>query len=187
MKKLMAMLVLAVTICMAVAGCGKKADDQTQETVKAAETAPDGSAVTMAAAEVETNAENGLPANRQPDATAPVVDTVMVYAMVNGKMSQVMDSVEELNEQALLDKLIELGTVAEGTTLVSFEKVDTGETVLAGPGAPEGQDTMSVQDGVLTLSGFKPGEGLDEATAEKAVADTYAANFELNQCTVTLQ
>ena len=111
----------------------------------------------------------------------------MVYAMVNGKMSQVMDSVEELNEQTLLDKLIELGTVAEGTTLVSFEKVDTGETVLAGPGAPEGQDTMAVQDGVLTLSGFKPGEGLDEATAEKAVADTYAANFELNQCTVTLQ
>ena len=53
--------------------------------------------------------------------------------------------------------------------------------------APEGQDTMAVQDGVLTLSGFKPGEGLDEATAEKAVADTYAANFELNQCTVTLQ
>ena len=136
---------------------------------------------------METNAENGLPANRQPDATAPVVDTVMVYAMVNGKMSQVMDSVEELNEQTLLDKLIELGTVAEGTTLVSFEKVDTGETVLAGPGAPEGQDTMAVQDGVLTLSGFKPGEGLDEATAEKAVADTYAANFELNQCTVTLQ
>lgn len=181
MKKLMAMLVLAATICMAVAGCGKKADDQTQET------APDGSAVTKAAAEVETNAENGLPANRQPDATAPVVDTVMVYAMVNGKMSQVMDSVEELNEQTLLDKLIELGTVAEGTTLVSFEKVDTGETVLAGPGAPEGQDTMAVQDGVLTLSGFKPGEGLDEATAEKAVADTYAANFELNQCTVTLQ
>lgn len=187
MKKLMAMLVLAVTICMAVAGCGKKADDKTQETVKAAETAPDGSVVTEAAAEVETNAENGLPANRQPDATAPVVDTVMVYAMVNGKMSQVMDSVEELNEQTLLDKLIELGTVAEGTTLVSFEKVDTGETVLAGPGAPEGQDTMAVQDGALTLSGFKPGEGLDEATAEKAVADTYAANFELNQCTVTLQ
>lgn len=187
MKKLMAMLVLAVTICMAVAGCGKKADDKTQETVKAAETAPDGSAVTEAAAEVETNAENGLPANRQPDATAPVVDTVMVYAMVNGKMSQVMDSVEELNEQTLLDKLVELGTVAEGTTLVSFEKVDTGETVLAGPGAPEGQDTMAVQDGALTLSGFKPGEGLDEATAEKAVADTYAANFELNQCTVTLQ
>lgn len=187
MKKLMAMLVLAATICMAVAGCGKKADDKTQETVKAAETAPDGSAVTEAVAEVETNAENGLPANRQPDATAPVVDTVMVYAMVNGKMSQVMDSVEELNEQTLLDKLIELGTVAEGTTLVSFEKVDTGETVLAGPGAPEGQDTMAVQDGALTLSGFKPGEGLDEATAEKAVADTYAANFELNQCTVTLQ
>lgn len=187
MKKLMAMLVLAATICMAVAGCGKKADDKTQETVKAAETAPDGSAVTEAAAEVETDAENGLPANRQPDATAPVVDTVMVYAMVNGKMSQVMDSVEELNEQTLLDKLIELGTVAEGTTLVSFEKVDTGETVLAGPGAPEGQDTMVVQDGALTLSGFKPGEGLDEATAEKAVADTYAANFELNQCTVTLQ
>ena len=110
MKKLMAMLVLAATICMAVAGCCKKADDQTQETVKAAETAPDGSAVTKAAAEVETNAENGLPANRQPDATAPVVDTVMVYAMVNGKMSQVMDSVEELNEQTLLDKLVELGT-----------------------------------------------------------------------------
>lgn len=187
MKKLMAMLVLAATICMAVAGCGKKADDKTQETVKAAETAPDGSAVTEAAAEVETNAENGLPANRQPDATAPVVDTVMVYAMVNGKMSQVMDSVEELNEQALLDKLIELGTVAEGTTLVSFETVDTGETEMAGPGAADGQETVTVKDGVLTLSGFKPGEGLDEATAEKAVADTYAANFELNQCTVTLQ
>lgn len=186
MKKLMAMLVLAATICMAAAGCGKKADDKAQETVKAAETAPDGSAVTTAAAE-ETNAENGLPANRQPDATAPVVDTVMVYAMVNGKMSQVMDSVEELNEQTLLDKLIELGTVADGTTLVSFETVDTGETEMAGPGAAEGQETVAVKDGVLTLSGFKPGEGLDEATAEKAVADTYAANFELNQCTVTLQ
>lgn len=188
MKKFMAMLVLAATLCVTVAGCGKKAENttKTEDTTKA-ETAPDGSAVTTAAAEEETNPENGLPANRQPDPTAPVVDTVMVYAMVNGKMSQVMDSVDELTEQSLLDKLIELGTVGEGTTLVSFEKVDTGETELAGPGAAEGQDTVAVQNGELTPSNFKPGEGLDEATAEKAVADTYAANFELNQVNVTLQ
>lgn len=181
MKKLMAMLVLAATICIAAAGCGKKSESAKSET------APDGSAVTTAAAEEETNPENGLPLNRQPDPDAPVVDTVMVYAMINGKMSQVMDSVDELSEQSLLDKLIELGTVGEGTTLVSFEKVDTGETELAGPGAADGESTVSVQNGELTLSNFKPGDGLDEATAKKAVADTYAANFELNQCTVTLQ
>ncbi len=179
MKKLMVMLVLAAAICMMAAGCGKKSSKS--------ETAPDGSVVTTAAEEAETNPENGLPLNRQPDATAPVVDTVMVYGMVNGKMSQIMDSVDELTEQSLLDKLIELGTVGEGTTLVSFEKKDTGETALAGPGASDGENTVSVQDGVLTLSNFKPGDGLDEETAKKAVADTYAANFELNQCTVTLQ
>ncbi len=183
MKKFIMMLMLAVT-ALAVVGCGSKTTKE-DETSKV-ETAPDGSVVTESTAE-ETNPENGLPLSKQPDPTAPVVDTVVVYAVVNGQMSQVMDSVDELTEQSLLDKLIELGTVGASTQLVSFETVDTGETHEAGPGAADATAAVSVKNGTLVLSNFAAGEGLDEEASKKAVADTFALNFELNECVVTIQ
>ena len=188
MKKFIAMLLLAITV-LSLIGCGSKSgskhDDKSVKE-KTEETAPDGSSV-KESTEEETNPDNGLPLSKQPDPNAPVVDTVVVYAIVNGSMSQVMDSVDELTEQALLDKLIELGTVGAGTKLVSFETEETGETQPAGPGATEGQQTMTIKKGKLVLSDFAAGENFDEETAKQAVADTYALNYELSECEVTIQ
>lgn len=184
MKKFLAMLML-VTAVLAVVGCGSKTKSNDEKASKV-ETAPDGSVITESTAE-ETNPENGLPLSKQPDPNAPVVDTVVVYAVVNDQMSQVMDSVDELTEESLLDKLVELGTVGAGTRIVSFETEETGETHEAGPGAPEGSATTSVKKGTLVLSGFSAGAGLDEETAKQAVADTFALNYELSECTVTIE
>ncbi len=183
MKKFIMMLMLAASV-LAIVGCGSKAkkDDSSSKV----ETAPDGSVIEESTAE-ETNPDNGLPLSKQPDPNAPVVDTIVVYAIVNGQMSQVMDSVDELTEQSLLDKLIELGTVGASTKLVSFETAETGETHEAGPGAPDGAASVSVKSGTLVLSDFAAGEGLDEEASKKAVADTFALNFELSDCTVTIQ
>ncbi len=181
MKKFIAMIMIAATM-LAVAGCGSKAKND-KESAKT-QTAPDGSIIQESTME-ETNPENGLPLSKQPDPNAPVVDTVVVYAIVNDKMSQVMDSVDELTEQSLLDKLIELGTVGTTTKLVSFEKEETGETQAAGPGADAA--TVSIKKGTLVLSDFSAGEGLDEETAKQAVADTFALNFELSGCDITIQ
>ena len=181
MKKFIAMIMIAATM-LAVAGCGSKAKND-KESAKT-ETAPDGSIIQETTME-ETNPENGLPLSKQPDPNAPVVDTVVVYAIVNNKMSQVMDSVDELTDQSLLDKLIELGTVGSKTKLVSFEKEETGETQVAGPGADT--STVSIKKGTLVLSDFSAGDGLDEETAKKAVADTFALNFELSDCDITIQ
>jgi hypothetical protein len=188
MKKFIAMLLLAITV-FSVVGCGssksKSRNDKTA-TEKTKETAPDGSNVTETTVE-ETNPDNGLPLSKQPDPNAPVVDTVVVYAIVNGSLSQVMDSVDELTDQALLDKLIELGTVGGKTTLVSFETEETGETQPAGPGATENQQTITIKKGKLVLSNFEPGENFDEETAKQAVADTFALNYELSECEVTIE
>ena len=184
MKKFFAMLMLAATV-FAVVGCGGKTKTGEDKT-SSVETAPDGSVIAESTEE-ETNPENGLPLSKQPDPNAPVVDTVVVYAVVNDKMSQVMDSVDELTEESLLDKLVELGTVGAGTKIVSFETEETGETHEAGPGAPDGDATVSVKNGTLVLSDFSAGAGLDEETAKQAVADTFALNYELSQCTVTIE
>ncbi|OON86435.1 hypothetical protein BXO88_07940 [Oribacterium sp. C9] len=181
MKKFIAMIMLAATV-LAVVGCGSKSKND-RESAKT-ETAPDGSVVQETTME-ETNPENGLPLSKQPDPNAPIYDTVVVYAIVNQKMSQVMDSVDELTEQSLLDKLIELGTVGASTKLVSFETEETGETQEAGPGAEA--STIAIKKGTLVLSDFSAGEGLDEETAKQAVADTFTLNFELSGCDVTIQ
>ena len=192
MKKLIATIALLTMVCTMVIGCGgKKSSDQTtaaaQSGAATGETDPEGNPVTEeASTEEETNPENGLPLSKQPDPTAPVLDTVIVMAPVNGKISRVMDAVDELTEESLLTKLIELGTVADGTTFVSFDTSDTGKTQLAGPGGAAGE-TVAVKNGKLVLSGFKPGDGLDEATAKLAVADTYAENFDLDEVDVELQ
>ncbi|SFG12870.1 LptM family lipoprotein [Oribacterium sp. WCC10] len=182
MKKFIAMLMIAVTV-LAVVGCGSKSKEENES---ASETliAPDGSIVQETTQE-ETNPENGLPLSKQPDPNAPVVDTVVVYAIVNGNMSQVMDSVDKLTEESLLDKLIELGTVGSSTKLVSFNTEETGETQEAGPGSSD--KTISIKNGVLVLSDFSAGKGLDEETAKKAVADTFTLNYELSGCTVEIQ
>lgn len=181
MKKFIAMIMLAATV-LAVVGCGSKTKDD-KGSAKT-ETAPDGSVIEETTME-ETNPENGLPLSKQPDPNAPVVDTVVVYAVVNNKMSQVMDSVDELTDQSLLDKLIELGTVGASTKLVSFSTEETGETQAAGPGAEA--STVAIKKGILVLSDFSAGEGLDEETAKKAAADTFALNFELSGCDITIQ
>lgn len=167
MKRYISLLMIMIASALILAGCGSKKPQETSEDVSVE----------------ETNPENGLPLSKQPDATAPVLASVMVVAPVEGKLSNVMDAVDELTEESLLEKLVELGTLGEGTTLVSFEVKETGETKPAGPGG----GTLEVKNGELKLKDFKAGEGLKEDEAKKAVADTYLANFELSECEVIIE
>ena len=187
MKKFLVMLLLATAV-VTVAACGKKSTSKANGAQDSGNGAPVSSETqTNESTPEETNPENGLPLSKQPDPTAPVLHTIMVEAPVNGKLSQVMDAVETLTEQTLLEKLISLGTVGEGTTVVSFTTEETGETMAAGPGAPAGETEKKVKNGKLVLKNFTPGAGLTEEDAKNAVIHTYVADFELGQCTLEIQ
>ena len=57
--------------------------------------------------------------------------TISVYS-INDEgtgLIQNMDALEELTEQGLVDKLIEYGTLDEGTTIISLDKADTSAVV----------------------------------------------------------
>lgn len=173
MKKMRWMLAVMLGAMLALSACGSKKSET--ETTGAAG-AP---GVVMETTEEETNPENGLPLSKQPDPTAPVLASIVVYAPdENGKISGVMDAADELTEQNVLDLLVAHGTLAEGVKFVSLDKKDSAETAAVGPGASS-DSTEKLQDGTLTLEGFAAGSGLDEETAKQAVIDTFKENYEL--------
>ena len=82
-----------------------------------------------AAATAETVAQGGqLVEGKVP---GPEEVTISVYS-INDEgtgLIQNMDALEELTEQGLVDKLIEYGTLDEGTTIISLDKADTSAVV----------------------------------------------------------
>ena len=151
---------------------------------------PQGSAAgepmeTSASVPEETNPENGLPLSKQPDATAPVLASIIVYAPEkDGSIKGQMEAAEELNGENVVALLVEKGTLEEGARFVSLEEKDSDETAAAGPGA---DSAASIKNGTVTLSGFAPGAGLGEDTAKQAVIDTFRENFELGAVELRLQ
>lgn len=176
------MIVLAMTmmtaLCMNACG-GKNAAGETQGSAAGEPTE------TSASMPEETNPENGLPLSKQPDATAPVLASVIVYAPEkDGSIRGQMEAAAELNGENVVALLVERGTLAEGARFVSMEEKDSDETAAAGPGA---DSSASVKNGTVTLSGFAPGTGLSEDTAKQAVIDTFRENFELGAVELRLQ
>ncbi len=89
--------------------------------------------------------------------------TISVYSINEDEtgLVQNMDSLEEMTDQGLVDKLIEYGILDEGTTILSFEKTDNS--------------------GIVNLSAIPDYDGDEfytKATLE-ALINTYIENYEL--------
>lgn len=170
MKKYVMMAVLAM--CMIVTACGSKSNGTTEPST-------------------EETLENGLPASKQPDANAPDLDSVILYLPdENGELKGQMDAVEELTEQALLDKLVENGVLGAGVQFVSFELTETeGVSEEAGPGAEgPGGSAEAAMSGVLTLSNVTAGEAVASVeSAKEALLQTFQDNYSLVEITLVEQ
>lgn len=171
MKKYVMLFMLMV--CMVFTACGQKTDDSG-----------------TAAQATEPTMENGLPASKQPDPNLPELDSVIIYGLdAEGQLAGQMDAVDELSEEALLEKLVEYGVLASGVQFVSLETQElSGDAVAAagpgevGPGAEDAdaEATAVQQTGVLTLRGVAAGEsGISEEDMRTAVIRTFAENYNL--------
>ncbi|MCD8121732.1 MAG: hypothetical protein LUE65_05755 [Clostridiales bacterium] len=105
------------------------------------------------------------------------------------KLEGTMETIPEMTEQAIVDKLIEYGVLDEGTTVVSFSREGTPASKDVGPGIitetipgmPE-TESPTKEYGVLELNQFP-----DDAFQEKklqAVADTFIENFDVLYMTI---
>lgn len=171
MKKIMYILCLALCLAAMLSACGSGKKQTTGSSAAAEETL-----------------QNGYPASKQPDPTAPKLAGVVIYLPgKDGKLSGEMDAVAELNAESLLDKLVELGVVKQGVQLLSYDTEQVaGETVQAGPGAAA--DDSQAQKGKLTLSGFAAGAACSsDEQAKEAVQKTFIENFSLQDCELVLQ
>ena len=151
--------------------------------------APDAAAMPSAAPSTpeETNPENGLPLSKQPDPTAPVLESIVIYAPDGqGKIIEKMEAAEKLTEEAIVKLLVEDGTLKEGAKFVSMEQTDSAETRMAGPGVKDSGGSK-VKNATVTISGFAPGKGLDEETAKQAVSDSFRENYQLNEVELVLK
>lgn len=109
--------------------------------------------------------ETGGISDKVPDPNVVPEDQVLIYFPdeAGTKLDSKMDSVPELNAQAVVDKLIEYKVLSEGTKVVNF---DTKDSV-----------------GTLNISQL-PTEG-DKKMIIAAVEQTFIDDFELDD--VTLQ
>lgn len=95
----------------------------------------------------------------------PEEDTISVYSINEdgSGLLQNMDSLEELTNQGLVDKIIEYGVLEEGTTLISFEI------------------SQDEKKGVVNLSAipsYEDDDFMNQATLE-ALVNTFIENYEL--------
>lgn len=90
---------------------------------------------------------------------------ISVYGLNNAQtgLRQNMDSLEELTEQGLVDKLIEYGMLDEGTTIISMEF---------------NEDDSSAVVNLSALPDFT-GDTFREKTVLMAVVNTFLENYEL--------
>jgi len=109
--------------------------------------------------------ETGGISDKVPDPNVVPEDQVLIYFPdeAGTKLDSKMDSVPELNAQAVVDKLIEYKVLGEGTKVVNFDT----------------KDSM----GTLNISQL-PTEG-DKKMIIAAVEQTFIDDFELDD--VTLQ
>ncbi|MFR1833803.1 MAG: GerMN domain-containing protein [Lachnospiraceae bacterium] len=114
------------------------------------------------AANAESKSGDTLVEGKVP---GPEFDTISVYSINEdgSGLLQNMDSLEEMTNQGLVDKLIEYGVLEEGTTIISLDVKE---------------DDAS---GVVNLSAIPNYDGdefMERATLE-ALVNTYIENYEL--------
>lgn len=161
MKKWLLGLMAAV-MAVSLAACTPTTEKKKEETTASAENP--GPAV------VPTT---GGAADKVPDPNIEPVAVISIYCKGAGdSLVQEMDSLEndDLNAQALVDKMIEYGIFTEGTEVLSFDK--TGE---------EGN-----AKGVLNLNQAKNNEGVSDAQFLVEIGNTFVENFELSVLNVQI-
>lgn len=136
----------------------------------------------------QTQAANGV-ADKRPDPNAPELDVVSIYTVSEdgSKLEGTMDAVEELNEQALVDLLIQYGVLEEGTKAVSFTAEGEPASEEIGPGmvtipGMEVESNMK-EYGTLELNQF-PEDQKDMKL--KAVANTFIENMDVVYLTINV-
>ena len=108
-------------------------------------------------------AETGGASDKVPDPNVEPVDIVSIYSQNQEKtgLNKEMDSVEKLEAQALVDKLVEYGQLPEGTKAISFE--------------------MKEKVGTLDLSDLPQLDEKDMALTVISIGNTFIENFELDE------
>lgn len=161
-------IVFAAAACLLFTACGTAAKDA--------------SGAQAAQSSTEETMENGLPASKQPDATAPDLDSVVIYVPdADGKLKGSMDAVDTLSEEALVEKLVDYG-VLKNAEFVSFDITEADGSEEAGPGVsggPGAAETEAAKTGVLTLKKVEAADGVSDALAEEAIVRTFAENYSL--------
>ena len=154
MKKWLLGLMAAV-LAASLAACTPTTQKQ-KETTKAA-------AENSAPAVVSTT---GGASDKVPDPNVAPVAVISVYHKGDGdSLVQEMDSLDDdnLDAQALVDKMVEYGIFKEGTEVLSFDKTGEGENSKA----------------VLNLNQAENNEGVSDTQFLVEIGNTFIENFEL--------
>lgn len=120
MKKVLcmvAMLAMAAAVMMAATGCASKHESEYDEHQKEVEAALE---------EYVKEYETGGAADKVPDPNAPAREVVMIYVPAEGDtgLEQILEDVPEITDEALTDKLIEMGVLPETAELIGFDPVN---------------------------------------------------------------
>ena len=152
MKKLM-MGVMLAAMAFALAACTPTTEKQKENTT--------------AAADMETiPMTTGGASDKVPDPNVAPVAVISVYHKGDGdSLVQEMDSLDDdnLDAQALVDKMVEYGIFKEGTEVLSFDKTGEGENSKA----------------VLNLNQAENNEGVSDTQFLVEIGNTFIENFEL--------
>ena len=117
MKKVLcmvAMLAMAAAIMMTVTGCASKHESEYDEHQKELEAALE---------EYVNNYETGGAEDKVPDPNAPARENIIVYIPAEGNtgLEQKLEDVPEISDEAITDKLIEVGVLPETAELIGFD------------------------------------------------------------------
>ena len=126
-----------------------------------------------------------IPAERNPEATKPGLDILIVFRGGNDSASleRVMSYAAEVNEQVIVDKLIEYGVLEEGTEILSFEITEeadpTSESSTESSGPMAGGSATRI--GHLDLSVLPEiSNENEEQILLNCIAGSFMENFALN-------
>lgn len=114
------------------------------------------------------------------DPDAPVLDMAFIYSGnddATGLNRELVD-LEELNEQALVDQLIDVQILEAGTLANSFD-IEGGEK--AGPGVDSSEAGSGERIGILDLSAVPSSGTAGETIILASIGNTFIENFELDK------
>ena len=154
---------MAAVMAVSLAACTPTTEKQKEETTT----------VSAENSEPAVVPATGGASDKVPDPNVEPVAVISIYHKGDGdSLVQEMDSLDDddLNAQALVDRMIGYGVFTEGTEVISFDK--TGEEENA--------------KGVLNLNQAKNNEGVTETQFLVEIGNTFIENFELSTLTVQI-